>query len=296
MDALSAPGERLRRAACPGPAQMAGVINAYCAILAERAGLPAVYLSGGAQSACMGLPDLGALALADMTDTVMRIADAVEIPLLVDADTGFGGVLGAARTARTLCRAGAAGMHLEDQLPDKRCGHRPGKVLCSAKEMCARLRAAVDARGDDSFVVMARTDALAAEGERAAQERAAAYVEAGADMVFLEGATAAGQYGALARRVGVPVLANITEFGVTPLLSLDELAAQGVAIALYPVTVFRIMARAAERAYRRLRAEGTQRGLVAGMQTRAELYELVGYHKHERMLDEIARPDAQKAG
>ncbi len=288
---MASPGTKLRSLAASGPAQVAGAVNAYCAMLAERAGMPAVYLSGGGVAACSGMPDVGVNTLADVAGEAARIADATSLPLLVDADTGFGNTLSVERTARTLAKAGAAGMHLEDQDADKRCGHRPNKRLCPAAEMCDRIRAACDGRGDDSFVVMARTDALANEGMAGALERAGAYREAGADMLFLEGAASAGQY-AEAAAAGMPVLANITEFGVTPLLGLDELAANRVALVLYPLTAFRMMMRAAEEAYVALRADGSQQALLPRMQTREELYERLGYHRLEQLMDRRQKAEA----
>ena len=279
-------GAKLRQAAARGPTQIVGVINAFFALMAERAGLRAIYLSGGAQSACMGLPDLGLLTLADVAETARQITEVCALPLLVDGDSGFGNTLAIARAAKILSKSGAAGMHLEDQEDVKRCGHRPNKTLCSGARMCGRIKAAVDGRGDDSFVIMARTDALADEGLPRTIERIVAYVEAGADMIFLEAAEEVNQYGAAAAAVSAPLLANMTEFGLTPLLELAELDAQGVALVLYPLTPFRVMARAAEEAYACLRSDGSQKALVTRMQSRQDLYELIGYYEHERLLDE----------
>lgn len=269
----------LARSGCP--AQVAGVINAHCALLARRAGVPALYISGGATAACLGLPDLGVLTARDLAEEAARVTAVTELPVLVDADTGFGAQLSIARTVRLYEAADAAGLHLEDQEGSKRCGHRPGKRLCSPEEMVARLDAACAARRDAGFVVMARTDALAVEGEDRALERAQAYAAAGADMVFLEGVTEVGQYARAATALSVPVLANITEFGVTPLLTLAELANAGIALALYPLTAFRVMMRSAEQAYGELVTAGTQAGLVERMQTREELYERLDYHRQE---------------
>ena len=279
-------GNKLRQLAQPGqPAQVAGVINPYCALLAQRAGVPAGYVSGGATAACLGMPDLGVLNLADMADLAARITAAGDWPLLVDADTGFGNELAIGRTVRTLERVGVAGLHIEDQVADKRCGHRPGKVLCPAAEMGDRIKAACDARLNDTLVIMARTDAIGVNGLDDALERAAVYIAAGADMVFLEGATDSAQYGAATAALAVPVLANMTEFGVTPLMDLAELAAQGIALALYPLTAFRVMMRAAEDTYRELGIRGGQAGILDRMQTRQELYEHLGYDALERKLN-----------
>ena len=286
-------GRKLREiAASPaGPAQMAGTINPYFAMLAERAGIPAAYVSGGATAACLGMPDLGVLNHCDVALLASQICDATSLPLLVDADTGFGNEIAIGRATRAIERSGAAGMHLEDQVADKRCGHRPNKVLCPVEEMAGRIKAACDARADSSFVVMARTDAIGTSGMPEALDRCAAYVAAGADMLFLEGATQAAQYGELVSAVDVPVLANMTEFGVTPLLSKEELAAQGVALALYPLTAFRVMAKAAEDAYADLARQGGQSGFIDRMQTREELYERLGYKDLERMIDGNRSPD-----
>jgi methylisocitrate lyase len=287
--ARETPGARLRAAAgAERPLQVAGTINAYMALLAERAGFRALYLSGaGVANASHGLPDLGVTNLHDVLEDARRITAATALPLLVDADTGWGEAFGIARTVRELTRAGAAGMHLEDQVSAKRCGHRPGKVLVEAAEMVDRVKAAVDARPDPAFVVMARTDALAGEGLEAAVERAVAYVGAGADMVFAEAVTELGQYTRFAEATGVPVLANITEFGSTPAFTTDELAAAGVGLALYPLSAFRAASAAADAVYRAVRADGTQAAVLDRMQTRAELYEVLHYHDYETKLDEL---------
>ena len=270
------------------PLQIAGTINAYCALLAERAGFRAIYLSGGGlANASFGLPDLGVTTLDDVAEDVRRITDACPLPLLVDADTGFGPALVLARTVRRLAKAGAAAMHIEDQVQAKRCGHRPGKELVSSGEMQDRLKAATDARDDASFVIMARTDSYAAEGLERAIERANDYVEAGADMIFAEALTTLDEFRAFASRLSVPVLANITEFGKTPLFGRDELGAAGVRMVLYPLSAFRAMSQAASSVYETLRATGTQRDSVDRMQTREKLYEIIGYHEAERALDAL---------
>jgi methylisocitrate lyase len=283
------PGRRLRNAVdAERPLQVVGTINAYSALLAERAGFRALYLSGaGVANASFGLPDLGITGLNDVAEDARRICGTTELPLLVDADTGFGAAFSIARTTRELIRAGAAGLHLEDQVQAKRCGHRPGKELVSAAEMADRVRAAVDARTDDGFVVMARTDAHAVEGQRGAIDRASAYVEAGADMIFAEALTTLDEYREFTKALAVPVLANVTEFGKTPLFTATELGAAGVRIALYPLSAFRAMSRAALAAYGAIRREGTQRSVVDAMQTRAELYDVLGYHAYEEKLDEL---------
>ena len=270
------------------PLQIVGTVNAYAALLAARAGYRSIYLSGaGVANASLGVPDLGITTLGDVCEDVRRITAACELPLLVDADTGWGGAFMIARTVRELARAGAAGCHIEDQVQAKRCGHRPGKALVPAAEMCDRLKAAVDARDDGRFVVMARTDAHAVEGQQAALERACAYVEAGADMIFAEALTSLDEYREFTGAVEVPVLAHITEFGKTPLFGLEELEQAGVALALYPLSAFRAMSAAAARVYGELRRNGTQQGLLDAMQTRAELYEVLGYDAYERRLDEL---------
>ena len=276
------------------PLQIAGAINPYFALLAARAGCRALYLSGGGVAANLGLPDLGVIHLGDVERATAQIAAVVDLPLLVDADTGFGAAPAIARAVRTLARAGAAAIHIEDQAGAKRCGHRPNKNLASREEMQDRIKAAVDARPNDGFEIMARTDALAVESPTQAVERAAAYVEAGADFIFVEAATEIDQYRAF-RAVGRPLLANITEFGSTPLFTRDELAAAGIDLILYPLTAFRMMAKAAQDAYETLRRDGGQKSLLARMQTREELYEVLGYHEVERALDRLyGRDESQQ--
>jgi methylisocitrate lyase len=282
-------GARLRAAIeVERPLQVIGTINAYAALLAQNAGFRAIYLSGaGVANASFGLPDLGITSLNDVCEDVRRITAACPLPLLVDADTGFGSAFNIARTCRELIRAGAAGMHLEDQVSAKRCGHRPGKALVSAAEMVDRLKAAVDARSDGEFVIMARTDAHAVEGQSAALERAAAYSEAGADMIFAEALTTLDEYRQFAAGIKVPVLANITEFGQTPLLSTAELGSAGVRLVLYPLSAFRAAAKAQVVVYDAIRRQGTQQSVVPYMQTREELYGVLGYHAYEKKLDEL---------
>jgi len=284
----STPGQRLRSAlATEHPLQVVGAINAYHAMLAEHAGFRAIYLSGGGVAAAScGLPDLGITSLEDVLIDVRRITYVTELPLLVDADTGWGGAFNIARTVKEMMRAGAAGIHIEDQVQSKRCGHRPGKAIVSQAEMVDRIKAAVDARSDD-FVIMARTDALAVEGMAATLERAAACVEAGADMVFPEAMTELAQYRTFVEQVAAPVLANITEFGHTPLFTRDELAATGVGLILYPLSAFRAMNKAALGVYRTIRSEGSQQGALEHMQTRQELYDILDYHHYEEKLDAL---------
>jgi methylisocitrate lyase len=290
----SSAGDRLRAAVeAEKPLQVVGTINAYSALLAQRAGFKALYLSGaGVANASFGLPDLGMTTLNDVCEDVRRITSVCDLPLLVDADTGFGAAFSIARTTRELIRAGAAGMHLEDQVQAKRCGHRPGKALVSTQEMTDRVKAAVDARVD-AFVVMARTDAHAVEGQNAAIERACRYVDAGADMIFAEALTSLDEYRQFIAAVNVPVLANITEFGRTPLFTLKELQDAGVRLALYPLSAFRAMSRAAELVYESIRRDGTQQGVLERMQTRNELYDVLGYHEYERKLDELFGRDGE---
>ncbi len=286
----STPGAALRLAMlAETPLQIPGAINANHALLAKQAGFRAIYLSGGGVAAgSLGLPDLGISTLDDVATDVRRITDVCDLPLLVDVDTGFGpSAFNVARTTRTMIKSGAAGMHIEDQVGAKRCGHRPKKEIVSRHEMVDRIKAAVDARTDDSFVIMARTDALAVEGIEAALERAIACVEAGADMVFPEAVTELETYARFVQTVKVPVLANITEFGLTPLFTVTELASAGVALALYPLTAFRAANKAAATAYGTLRRDGTQQGIVGAMQTRIELYESIGYHAFEQKLDAV---------
>jgi len=284
------PGARFRAAvAAEAPLQVPGTICAYHAILAEKTGFKAIYLSGGGVAAgSLGVPDLGITTLDDVLADVRRITNVSTLPLLVDVDTGFGAsAFNIARTVRSLIGAGAAAMHIEDQVGAKRCGHRPGKELVSQEEMVDRVKAAVDARDDPSFVVMARTDALAVEGLQAAIDRAGRCVEAGADMIFPEAITELSMYRRFADAVRVPVLANITEFGQTPLFTREELKSAGVAIALYPLSAFRAMNKAALEVYRALRRDGTQKAVVDTMQTRAELYDFLGYHAYEQKLDAL---------
>jgi len=284
------PGAIFRRALQDEkPLQVIGAICAYHALLAKRTGYRALYLSGGGVAAgSLGMPDLGISNLDDVLIDVRRITDVCDLPLLVDCDTGFGAsAFNVARTVRSLIKAGAAATHIEDQVGAKRCGHRPGKELVPAAEMCDRIKAAVDARTDPGFVVMARTDGLAGEGLEAALARAVQYAEAGADMIFPEAVTELAQYRKFVDAVKVPVLANITEFGRTPLFTRDELRAVGVAIALYPLSAFRAMNKAALAVYETLRREGTQKGVLGSMQTRDELYDFLDYHAYERKLDEL---------
>jgi len=293
MSAASA-GARFRAAlAQERPLQVVGTINAYSALLAKRAGFRAIYLSGaGVANASFGLPDLGITTLSDVCEDVRRIAGATELPLLVDADTGWGAAFNVSRTVGDLIRSGAAGCHLEDQVQAKRCGHRPGKALVTAEEMVDRLKAATDGRTDREFVLMARTDAHAVEGQQAAIERAQRYVEAGADMIFAEALTTLEEYRQFTAAARVPVLANITEFGTTPLFTVGELAGAGVGLVLYPLSAFRAMSKAAEVIYSTIRSDGTQKAVVDYMQTRAELYEVLGYHEYERKLDQLFSRDA----
>jgi methylisocitrate lyase len=279
------------------PLQIVGTINAYTALLAEKAGFRAIYLSGaGVANASFGLPDLAMTTLNDVSEDVRRIASATDLPLLVDADTGWGSAFMISRTIREMTRAGAAACHLEDQVAVKRCGHRPGKALVDTAEMCDRLKAAVDGRTDDQFVIMARTDAHAVEGQAAAIDRAAAYVEAGADTIFAEALTTLEEYKGFTDVINVPVLANLTEFGRTPLFTTDELRRVGVAMALYPLSAFRAMSKAALDVYETLRSEGTQASVVDAMQTRKELYDVLGYQAYEDKLDELFEEKGLSAG
>jgi methylisocitrate lyase len=295
---MSAPsaGARFRAAvAAERPLQVVGCIYAYAARMAERVGFKAIYLSGGGVAAgSLGLPDLGITTLDDVLTDVRRITAVTRLPLLVDADTGFGGAFNIARTVRSLIAAGAGAVHIEDQVQAKRCGHRPGKAIVARAEMVDRIKAAVDARIDPEFVIMARTDALAVEGIDSALDRVVACVEAGADMVFPEAVTDLATYRRFADAARVPILANITEFGLTPLFTVDELAGAGVGIVLYPLSAFRAMNAAARAVYETLRREGTQKPLVATMQTRAELYDFLDYHAYERKLDELFSKDAEQ--
>ena len=282
------PGTLLREAVAAGaPLQVMGAINAYTAMMAEHSGAKAIYLSGaGVANASYGLPDLGMTSLEDVLTDVRRITAATTLPLLVDADTGWGSAFNISRTIKEMIRAGAAGIHIEDQVQTKRCGHRPGKEIVSQQEMVDRIKAAVDARTDD-FVIMARTDALAVDGMDAAIARAVACVEAGADMIFPEAMTTLEQYRTFVDAVGVPVLANITEFGATPLFTTEELNSAGVKLALYPLSAFRAMNAAALNVYKTLLHDGTQQSLLKQMQTREELYGFLDYHTYEQKLDSL---------
>ena len=286
----SSAGAAFRKAlAEENPLQIVGAINANHALLAQRAGYRAIYLSGGGVAAgSMGLPDLGITTLEDVLTDVRRITSVCSLPLLVDADTGFGtSAFNIARTVKELIKAGAAAMHIEDQVGAKRCGHRPNKEIVSTAEMVDRIKAAVDARTDENFSVMARTDAIAAEGIDAAIERVHAYIEAGADLVFPEAITTLQDYKKFSSAVSKPTLANITEYGLTPLFTRDELAAQGVAMILYPLSAFRAMNKAAENVYEAIRRDGTQSGVINTMQTRDELYQSIDYYKYEEALDNL---------
>ena len=284
------PGQRFRDAVVEeSPLQVIGAINANHALLAQRAGFKAIYLSGGGVAAgSLGIPDLGITGLEDVLVDVRRITDVCELPLLVDVDTGFGAsAFNVARTVRSMSKAGAAAIHIEDQVGAKRCGHRPNKEIVTQQEMVDRIKAAVDARTDDSFVIMARTDALAVEGLNSALDRAAACVEAGADMVFPEAITELDMYKLFAERVNAPILANITEFGATPLFTVDELRTANVGLVLYPLSAFRAMNKAAENVYNAVRRDGTQKNVVDTMQTRMELYDRINYHAFEQSLDAL---------
>lgn len=283
------PGARFRAAVdAENPLQVVGTINAYSALLAQGAGFRALYLSGaGVANASFGLPDLGMTSLTEVTEDSRRITAAVDLPLLVDIDTGFGGAFSIARTIQEMARAGVAAVHIEDQVQAKRCGHRPGKELVSSAEMVDRIKAAVDAKTDSAFVLMARTDAHSVEGLEPALERACQYVEAGADMIFAEALTDLSEYKRFTKAVGVPVLANLTEFGKTPLLTLDQLREVGVKLALYPLSAFRAMSQAALNVYKTIREKGTQADSLSTMQTREELYKVLGYHAYEQKLDEL---------
>ncbi|MDB6102316.1 MAG: prpB, partial [Gammaproteobacteria bacterium] len=285
---LNSAGARLRAAVeSERPLQIVGTVNAYSALLAEHSGFRAIYLSGaGVANASFGLPDLGMTSLNDVCEDVRRITSATDLPLLLDADTGWGGAFNISRTCSELIKSGAGGMHLEDQVAAKRCGHRPGKALVPPEEMVDRIKAAVDGRTDPEFVIMARTDAHAVEGQQAALDRAAAYAEAGADMIFAEALKTLDEYRQFTGVLRVPVLANLTEFGQTPLFTVTELGSVGVRLVLYPLSAFRAMSRAALAVYGAIRKDGTQKNVVNLMQTRAELYEVLGYHEYEQKLDE----------
>ena len=287
------PGARFRQAVSQhNPLQIVGTINPYCAMMAKREGHQAIYLSGGGiANASYGLPDLGITTMNDVLEDVRRITAACDLPLLVDIDVGFGGAFNIARTVKEMIRSDAAAVHMEDQVAQKRCGHRPNKAIVSSQEMVDRIKAAVDARVDPDFVVMARTDALQIEGMGGAIERACQYVEAGADMIFPEAMLTLEQYQQFADAVKVPILANITEFGQTPLFSGEELANVGVDMVLYPLSAFRAMNQAAVNVYRSLRENGHQRDVVDSMQTRAELYDYLGYHDYEQKLDQLFKQD-----
>lgn len=286
----SSPGAAFRKAlAEENPLQIVGTINANHALLAQRAGYRAIYLSGGGVAAgSLGIPDLGITTLEDVLTDVRRITNVCDTPLLVDADTGFGAsAFNIARTVKDLIKAGAAAMHMEDQVGAKRCGHRPNKEVVSKAEMVDRIKAAVDARTDDNFSIMARTDAIAIEGIDAAIERVHAYIEAGADLVFPEAIRTLEDYTKFSAAVSKPILANITEFGMTPLFTRDELAAHGVKMILYPLSAFRAMNKAAENVYEAIRRDGTQSGVLDTMQTREELYDRINYYSYENALDQL---------
>ncbi|MGO4106178.1 methylisocitrate lyase [Paenibacillus sp. YAF4_2] len=285
----SSPGHKLREAVvAEQPLQVAGAINAYAAMMVEQVGFRALYLSGaGVANASFGLPDLGITTLQDVLEDIRRITSVTELPLLVDIDTGFGGAFQISRTIKEMQRAGVAAVHIEDQVAEKRCGHRPNKAMVSTSEMVDRIKAAVDAKTDSSFVIMARTDALTAEGMEAAAQRVRKYVEAGADMIFPEAVGSLAQYKQFAEAAQVPILANITEFGQTPLFTIEELREAGVGLALYPLSAFRAMNAAALRVYRSIREEGTQHQVVNLMQTRSELYDFLRYYDYETKLDQL---------
>ncbi|KFZ29945.1 2-methylisocitrate lyase [Pseudidiomarina atlantica] len=289
MSKVQSAGAKLRQAIKDeSPLQIVGTINAYTAMMAERVGHKALYLSGaGVANASFGLPDLGMTSLNDVCEDIRRITGATDVPLLVDADTGWGGAFNIARTVKEMTRAGAAGFHIEDQVAQKRCGHRPNKEIVSQAEMVDRVKAAVDARTDDQFLIMARTDALQQEGLEAAIERALACVDAGADAIFAEAVHTLEQYQAFTSALNVPVLANITEFGATPLFNKQELADVGVEMVLYPLSAFRAMNKAALTVYESILANGDQKAVVDSMQTRAELYDFLNYHTFEQKLDEL---------
>ena len=278
------------------PLQIVGAVNAYSALLAQRAGFRALYLSGaGVANSSHGLPDLGVTTLQDVVEDIRRITAATSLPLLVDADTGWGGAFMIARTVREMTKAGAAGMHIEDQVQAKRCGHRPGKELVSAGEMADRILSAVDARTDAAFVIMARTDALASEGLASAIDRCRLYVEAGADMIFAEALTNQDEYRQFTKAVSVPVLANLTEFGQTPLFTLEQMRSAGVRMTLYPLSAFRAMSAAAVKVYSAIRDQGTQKDVLNLMQTRQELYEVLDYHAFEEKLNALFEKQKEKS-
>jgi methylisocitrate lyase len=289
MTAALTPGARLRKAVdTNSPLQVVGTVNAYSAVMAEKIGHQALYLSGGGVAACsLGVPDLGITTLNDVIEDAQRITTASSLPLLVDIDTGWGGAFNIARCIREMIRADVAGVHIEDQVMQKRCGHRPNKAVVTQNEMVDRIKSAVDARSDEQFVIMARTDALAVEGMQSAIDRACACVEAGADMIFPEAMNTLDQYRQFVDAVKVPVLANITEFGATPLFTKEELASVGVKLQLFPLSAFRAMSLAALNVYRHILAEGTQQYVVDSMQTRKELYDFLDYHDYENKLDAL---------
>lgn len=289
-------GARFRQAIIDEhPLQVIGAINAYHARMADKVGYKALYVSGGGVAAgSLGLPDLGISTMDDVVTDVERITNVTDLPVLVDIDTGFGGAFNIARTIKAMIRAGAGAVHIEDQVQNKRCGHRPNKAIVSQEEMVDRIKAAVDAKTDDDFVIMARTDALAVEGLQSAIDRACACVEAGADMIFPEAMTDLAMYKQFAEAVKVPVLANITEFGSTPLYTVDELAAHDVSIVLYPLSAFRAMNAAALKVYQSVREHGTQQHVVDLMQTRSELYDYLDYHAFEQKLDQLFNNDKDK--
>lgn len=289
MSNKASPGQKLRQAVEQNnPLQVVGAVNAYNAIMAEKCGHKALYLSGGGVAACsLGTPDLGISTLHDVLEDARRITDASTLPLLVDIDTGWGGAFNISRCIREMTRADVAGVHIEDQVMQKRCGHRPNKAIVSSGEMVDRVKAAVDGRTDDSFVIMARTDALAVEGMQSAIDRAQACVEAGADMIFPEAMVELEQYQQFVDAVNVPVLANITEFGATPLFTNEQLASVGVKLSLYPLSAFRAASLAALNVYQHILADGTQQNVVDTMQTRMELYDFLDYHEYEQTLDKL---------
>ena len=288
-------GKKFRAAmASEKPLQIPGTINAYTALMAESVGYKAIYLSGGGvANASYGLPDIGMTSLNDVLEDVRRITAATSVPLLVDIDTGWGGAFNIARSVKDMIAAGAAAVHIEDQVAQKRCGHRPNKSIVSVAEMVDRIKAAVDAKTDPDFVVMARTDALAVDGMNAVVDRAGAFAEAGADAIFAEAMTEIDMYAPIVEAAGIPVLANLTEFGETPLYTADELAAVDIAMALYPLSAFRAMNKAALNVYQAIRSEGTQTSVVDTMQTRMELYDFLGYHEYEQKLDRLFAEQAQ---
>ena len=295
MTSTQSAGARFRAAIAEEvPLQVVGTINAYSAMLAARVGYRAIYLSGaGVANASYGLPDLAITMLPDVLEDVRRITGATDVPLLVDIDTGWGGAFNIARTIKDMIRAGAGAVHIEDQVAQKRCGHRPNKAIVPTGEMTDRIRAAVDARHDDAFVVMARTDALAVDGFDAVIHRIGAFVEAGADAIFAEAMTDIGMYRRIVASVDVPVLANLTEFGQTPLFTIDEMNQAGIRLVLYPLSAFRAMSQAALDVYRAIRTQGTQSSVLPKMQTRADLYDCLGYHEYEQKLDELFQDERE---